>query len=330
MAEKTPLIDVIVPVYNVERYLPACVDSLLEQDFSDYAVTLVDDGSTDGSAALCDGYAAAHPGRVRVYHRENAGPSAARNFAVERSEAAYISFVDADDHVAAEYLSALYAAAAEFDAPMAVSALCREHVLPDGGVRRVTAPVMARGALDRDTALAEVCFEQHFGSFVWGRLVRRDILLAAPMPPGKIFEDTAAVWRQIMACDRVAYVPEALYFYRQREGSLQRRRFEPQHLDFIPAVEDMMAQFQAAGLPDAVLAAGSYKVCRACYVTAYHAADLPPGRYRDVCAPLLPLLRRHYPAAAATGRMEPKLRALCRLLLASRSLFYTAVRLTRR
>ena len=330
MAEHRPLIDVIVPVYDVAAYLPRCVDSLLAQDFDDYVITLVDDGSTDGSGELCDRYAAERPGRVRVYHRPNGGPSAARNHAVERSRADYLAFADSDDYVAENYLSSLYGALREFDAPMAVSPLCREYVKPDGSVRRTTPPVMDRQVLDRDRALEEVCYEQVFGSFVWGRLTRRDIIANTPLPPGRLFEDSFAIWRQIMACDKVAYSPQAVYFYQQREGSLQRYAFEPRHLDLIAAARDMMDQFLAAKLPEAVLAAGAYKVCRACYVTAYHAADLPVGPFRETCADFLPLLREHFPAACATGRLAASTRALCRLLMTSPPLFYAAVRLTRR
>lgn len=330
MTDNQPLIDVIVPVYNGERYLKTCVDSLLAQDLESYVITLVDDGSTDGSGAMCDAYARERPGLVRVMHRENAGPSAARNAAAARSEAAWLAFVDSDDHVASNYLSALYGAAREFDAAMAVSPLCREYVRPDGSVRRIRPPVMDRRALDRETALTEVLYEQYFGCFACGRLTRRDIVLAHPLPVGRIFEDSFAVWRQVAACDRVAYIPEAVYFYVQREDSLQHHRFERRHLDLIPAVEDMMSSLRGSGASAAVLAAGSHKVCRACYVTAFHAADLPLGQFRRTCAAFLPLLREHWSAARATGRLDRRMRLLCRLLMTSPTLFFAIVRLTRR
>lgn len=327
MREHTPLIDVIVPVYNGERYMKACVDSLLNQDFSDFVITLVDDGSTDGTGPLCDAYAREHPGRVRVIHQQNAGPSAARNTAAARSEAAWLTFVDSDDHVAENYLSALYGAAREFDAPMAVSPLCREYARPDGSVQHTVPPVMPRGALDRETALREILFEEYFGCYVGGRLVRRDIAAATPLPPGQIFEDSFAIWRQVAACDKVAYIPDAVYFYVQRQGSLLHRRFEPQHLDLIATVKDMMDGLRARNMPAAVLAAGAQKVCRGCYVTAYHGADLPLGQFRQVCAELLPLLRENFPAACSTGRLAPRARLMCRLLMTSPALFFAVVRL---
>ena len=98
-------------------------------------------------------------------------------------------------------------------------------------------------------------------------------------------------------------------------------------MDLIDAVEEMMAVFRQQGLPPAVMNAGSYKVCLACYVTAYHAADLPYRQYLAVCRRILPLLREHLPAARATGRLGSRDRRLYRLLLASPSLFCAAARL---
>lgn len=101
-----PLISVIVPVYNVGPYLTPCVDSLLGQTYQHIEVLLIDDGSTDGSGAVCDGYAARDP-RVRVLHQKNQGVSAARNAGLDAAAGAYIAFVDADDYVAPDYLEVL-------------------------------------------------------------------------------------------------------------------------------------------------------------------------------------------------------------------------------
>ncbi len=323
MTESTPRIDVIVPVYNAADYLPRCMDSLLAQDFSSYTVTLVDDGSTDGSGALCDRLAAAHPGLVRVLRQANAGPSSARNNAVRRSEAACVCFVDADDRVSENYLSALYRAAEAQSAPIAMARPCREYPQKSGGLRQVMYPALDKPVLDRYGALAESCYDRYFGCFPWGRLLRRDIALANPYPPGRIFEDSFAAWRQIMASERVAYAPEAVYYYLQRADSLQHSRFDESHMDLMDAVTDMMDWFREAGMPPAVLDAGTYKACRACYVTAFHAAGLPLGQFREICGRVVPVLRRYYPPA----RMDRRTHLGCRLLLTSRTLFYLAARL---
>ena len=332
MGEHGPLVDVIVAVYNVEPYLKRCVDSLLGQDFSDFVITLVDDGSTDGSGAICDTYAASLPDRVRVIHQENTGQATARNRAVARSDAAFIAFVDADDRVSPNYLSALYGAAERAGAGMAAARICTETPRPDGTVSQQFYRVPEPLVMERDQALEAVCLEADSGvsGFLCGKLTRRENMLAHPFPQGRLFEDSYAVWRQVADCGRLACVPEAVYYYWLRVDSTQHKRFEPRHMDLIDAVKDMMDAFRSEGAPPAVLAAGSHKVCRACYVTAYHAADLPYGPFRGICADLVPLMREHWSAACSTGRLDIKTKLLCRLLMMSPPLFFAAVRLTRR
>jgi glycosyltransferase involved in cell wall biosynthesis len=94
----TPLLSIIIPVYNAEKFLKRCIDSMLNQSFKDFELILVNDGSTDSSGEICDVYGA-HDERVRVYHLRNGGPSRARNYGMERATGKYITFIDADDYV---------------------------------------------------------------------------------------------------------------------------------------------------------------------------------------------------------------------------------------
>lgn len=96
MPREKPTVSIIVPVYNVEKYLPACIDSILAQTFRDFELILVDDGSPDGSQAILEQYAQ-KDSRVRAFRKENGGVSSARNFGLERAEGEYIGFVDADE-----------------------------------------------------------------------------------------------------------------------------------------------------------------------------------------------------------------------------------------
>ena len=96
------IFSVVIPVYNVKDYLPKCIDSVLAQDFTDYEVILIDDGSTDGeSGAICDRYAAAHPERIRAIHKPNGGVGEARNVGIEAAQGEYLIFIDSDDYIAA-------------------------------------------------------------------------------------------------------------------------------------------------------------------------------------------------------------------------------------
>lgn len=101
-----PQISVIVPVYNAERYLHRCVDSILSQTFSNFELLLINDGSKDSSGAICDEYAAKDP-RVRVFHKENGGVSSARNLGLDNACGEWIAFVDSDDWISENYLESM-------------------------------------------------------------------------------------------------------------------------------------------------------------------------------------------------------------------------------
>lgn len=104
----TQLISIIIPVYNVESFLPKCIDSVLRQTYRDFEVLLIDDGSEDSSACICDEYAAKHE-CCRVFHRQNAGVAASRNFALSKARGKYIVFLDSDDYIEKEMLAKVYA-----------------------------------------------------------------------------------------------------------------------------------------------------------------------------------------------------------------------------
>lgn len=103
-----PQISIIVPVYNVEQYLPQCIDSILDQTFSDFELLLIDDGSPDKSGEICDEYAK-KDNRIRVFHKENGGVSSARNLGLDNAESEWVTFVDADDWISKKYIENLYA-----------------------------------------------------------------------------------------------------------------------------------------------------------------------------------------------------------------------------
>lgn len=123
MARRHPEISVIVPVYNVEKYLPECVDSILAQTFTNFELILVDDGSSDGCPALCD-EAAKKDSRVQVIHKPNGGVSTARNAGLDAAKSSWIAFVDSDDRVMPQFLERLYTAAVSANAEIAMCGTC--------------------------------------------------------------------------------------------------------------------------------------------------------------------------------------------------------------
>ena len=248
-----PTISVIVPVYKVEPYLPACVESLCAQSFSDFELILVDDGSPDSCGAMCDAYAARDP-RVRVIHRENGGLSA-RNSGMEIARGKYMTFIDSDDYVAPRYLEALLQAAEEADAEISV---CRPLVFEDGLTPELpeTDPgshwktVSGRKAV---TALYQGKAELPVNA--WGKLYRTSLLSRLRFPEGRIHEDQAFVPIACFRAERVAVLPEPLYFYRNRPESITTKKFSLKRYDDVWAVDQCLAFFEVRGETEIVTAA---------------------------------------------------------------------------
>lgn len=273
------LVSVIVPLYNVEAYLPACLDSLRAQTHRDFEVILVDDGSGDGSGAICDAYAAKDE-RFCVLHQANAGVAAARNAGLDRARGSHISFVDSDDEVSPRFLETLLAA----DADVAQCGFATERGglagagAPAGGQALGGAPAPAANREGHARAAGQAApvpaFERMSGrdasralqldgtgtwGVLWNKLYRASLFEGVRFPAGRQHEDEFAVWRTLWAAANVATCAEPLYFYRQRPGSIMAAGVNARSLDALVALEERGAFYRAhadeglADLSDAVL-----------------------------------------------------------------------------
>lgn len=162
-----PVISVIVPVYNVEAYLPRCVDSILNQSFSDFELILVDDGSPDNCGAICDAYAA-KDSRIRVIHQKNAKLSAARNAGIDIAEGEWIALIDSDDWIHKDYLKLLLSAA-EDDTDLVI---CDCQVTDTDEVEDIDSSEVRF----RDVSLKQIYENRIARTRAWGRLFRRSTL----------------------------------------------------------------------------------------------------------------------------------------------------------
>ena len=125
MKIEQPIISVIVPIYNVEQYLPKCIDSIMNQSFTNIEILLVDDGSPDNCGRICDDYAL-RDSRVRVFHKANGGVSSARNYGIEKAMGKYLTFIDSDDWIESDMLETLYGLMIEYKAELSICGLQKE------------------------------------------------------------------------------------------------------------------------------------------------------------------------------------------------------------
>jgi glycosyltransferase involved in cell wall biosynthesis len=204
------LISIIIPVYNMEKYLDRCLYSVLNQTYENLEIILVDDGSTDSSPKMCDEYAL-KDGRVKVVHKGNGGLSDARNAGLGVASGAYIGYVDSDDWVELDMYERMYIACVENDAELAV---CRyfceyEDNTVDNGTDKVE-------VLDRDEILKIYITDKDgymIYNSVWSKLFKRELVEGVIFPKGRNSEDIMYTTRAFCKLDKAVYIDTCLYHY---------------------------------------------------------------------------------------------------------------------
>ena len=231
-----PLISVIVPVYQVHRYLGECVESLLCQTYTNLEIILVNDGSTDGSEALCDEYAH-RDDRILVIHQENQGPAGARNAGLDIANGEYVAFVDSDDYVVPTFIESLYRLLKKYHADIAVCAYMKDS---DSGRRHIAGHAescVKIGHRHKNTLCmsSEQMLRQWHGRYknyetvVWNKLYHISVFngdkdkVEIRYPNRKRDEDMLISHLIVENADRIALTTRVLYRYRSREGSITAR-----------------------------------------------------------------------------------------------------------
>lgn len=207
-----PCISVIVPIYNVEKYIHKCVDSLLAQTYPHLEIILVDDGSPDGCPAICDAYAE-KDGRVRVIHKENGGLSDARNAGLEIASGEYIGFVDSDDWIEPDMFEYLYNGMAG-GAEISVCGVL-EHRTYRIEIKNAPTDIVYTA----EDALNEMFFDR-MENYAWNKLYEARLWKDVRFPTGKNFEDVLTIYKTFERASRVAVLREAKYHYLIRPDSI--------------------------------------------------------------------------------------------------------------
>ena len=240
-----PEISVIVPVYRAEKYLNACVDSILAQTFSDFELLLVDDGSPDQSGAICDEYAQKDE-RIRVIHQSNQGQAAARNHALPMTCGKWLCYVDSDDVIHPQMLEHLYSAATENDAGISMCRMLEAPERPEGFEACVQSTVEVF-SMDEKTLTALYDEDRYPGWEACAKLIRRKCVEGYPFQPGRVYEDNEAVSRWLLPAKTVVMLPQRLYFYRTNPESTTKSQFNLKKLDYLWALESIIGYYREAG-----------------------------------------------------------------------------------
>lgn len=228
------LISIILPIYNIKKYLDKCMHSLLSQTYANLEFIMIDDGSTDGCKEMCDFYLTIDE-RIKVFHKENGGLSDARNYGIMRSQGEYITCVDPDDFVDNDYIEYLFFLIKKYDSKMSI---CQHRVMYDNG------NIKELGSLGDEKIETEKCLERMLyhdviDTSAWAKLYHRSLFENVKYPKGKIFEDIATTYALMIQCEGIAVGYESKYNYIFHNNSIVNGEFKPSKFDLIEMTDKM-------------------------------------------------------------------------------------------
>lgn len=243
-------ISIVVPVYNVERYLGECLDCILSQSFKDFEVILVNDGSKDSSGAICDEYAS-RDSRIHVIHKSNAGVSDTRNTGLKVATGQYVVFIDSDDTIHPDYLKILYTEAIKEDLDCVI---CGYKIVGSKNTRDicVSQPIL----VDHHTGRAKVAevYKQKLLNAPWNKIYKREKIISYFDPSIAMGEDLVFNLRFIASSDRLKIIPDVLYNYMIRANSAVTTYKSGRMKDIIKVNNILIDYFSSSDAKDEIVA----------------------------------------------------------------------------
>ena len=236
-----PEISVIVPVYNTEKYLSRCIDSILNQTYTDFELILVDDGSTDHSGDICEDYVR-KDSRVRVFHQKNQGQAAARNFALDwidqNSSSAWISFIDSDDWIHPQMLDYLYGVVCNNKTKIGICGYSQTV----GDMPKIEQEQLYTKFYDIETFYCENA--DVWAVVPWGKIYHKDCFKGIRYPLVRACEDEFVTYKILFQFSKLPVIEAPLYYYFVRENSTMSSAWTPKRLAGVSALRERMRFFQ--------------------------------------------------------------------------------------
>ena len=210
------LISIVVPIYNVEKYLRMCLDSIEQQTYSNIEVLLINDGSPDSSGEICQEYVA-RDSRFHYFEKENGGLSDARNYGIERSNGMYLTFVDSDDWLSLTYVEDLYQAAIRNDADTVVSHYTIYNESDRNYYVHIWDDYYEKTCTGEELVLELPSLELNGYIYItsWGILFKKELFNNIRFPKGKVIEDSRTNYKLFFRSNKVAYIHKEIYYHRE-------------------------------------------------------------------------------------------------------------------
>ena len=233
------LISVIVPVYNVEQYLPKCIDSIINQTYSNLEIILIDDGSTDKSGRICDCYKEKDE-RIKVIHKPNGGLSSARNKGLEFAKGDLIGFVDSDDYLELTMYEHLINGMKDSNADIS---MCNFYY-DNNGIKKIANPNTVNCYFEKEIKYHNIYNEYSAVTIhTWNKLYKKYIFDYLRFPDGLVFEDTNILCDILSQTNKIAYISEPLYNYVFRSESIFHS-FSIKHFDNVGSSNRIISFFE--------------------------------------------------------------------------------------
>jgi len=217
---ENPLVSIIIPVFNVQSFISECIESVIKQSYSNLEIILINDGSLDNSGAICEEYAL-KDNRIKVIHKENGGLSDARNVGLDSAQGAYISFVDSDDVIDANFVQVLISLLLNSEASISICDYSLfSTCLPESPSQHDSCFQLFTGQYMLENLYSKKWVPKNV--IAWNKLYKRSVWKELRYPEGVIHEDEYVIHHIYDQVDQVAYSPIPLYYYRQREASITK------------------------------------------------------------------------------------------------------------
>jgi glycosyltransferase involved in cell wall biosynthesis len=224
-------VSIVIPIYNVEKYITHCLDTVIHQTYSNLEIILVNDGSSDKSAELCQNYVD-NDSRIKLINKVNGGLSDARNVGMDYATGIYITFIDSDDEVKHDYIEYLLELLVNNNADASV---CQKQFISESGEEIPLNDNKIKNITFETTqdCLKDFLVNKNIETTAWGKLYFLSKISDIKFPVGKFHEDIFTTYKFLMRCNIVAVGSEAKYLYRKRENSITSTMFSERHLDSI-------------------------------------------------------------------------------------------------
>ena len=266
------LISVVIPVYNVEKYVVQCIKSVLNQIYTKLDIIVVDDGSTDNSGQICDRYAKEDT-RIRVIHKENGGLSDARNRGIEEAIGRYIIFIDSDDYVSPNYVDNLYNLVKKNGCDIGVTCAIKYNYKTKYLCKTESMKSQETKVFNSEQAIKNMLYRQDIPIYAWAKIYNRELFDYIQFPNGELFEDLGTEYLLFHEASKIAFNPVRDYFYLQRTNSIITSKYNSNKMIQVYNCEKII-EFVREKYPKIEKAAISK-----CFVTTLnHYSTIPKGR----------------------------------------------------